>query len=629
MVVGCLWCSCGLALVVSVVRPVAAVTVTEGQGSDGKRTVVVENAAIRLAVDPAQGGRVSTFVWKATGKDWVLPGNAGFFMDHVWQQTWPGELLSRPYDVKIVEAGPGKATVQAAVTIEGKGDKAIEGVRLTRTMTVTGDSPRVDVTLRLDNQTPEPRAPGLWVQNVINVGGSRDDVWTWRPTARGVLRASFDTKLAKALPEGYKDDFAFDPTAGWSAETYPPSGEGVVFFMDYNYLRTLYNNAGSQSVEWWYDQVRLAPGKSFETKVVVWPLSGMTGVTYASLSLIGNLQMTVEGNDLTLTNRMVSGPEPVAGQAEVKLQLIDYDTGQVLQAKEPDRIAITAAPSEQTLLVANAPLSKNLLARATITTADGKTHVYESYRHGPAVIGTEKLYKTARPPRVRPIERPAVITKTPHQGFRILHLRGLFQNYYRLPEVARAMGAELRHGSYRIFVYGPSLSYFPSDYPELMGHDAIVVNNVPLEALDDQTEQYLTDYVEHGGALLIIGGHWAFGGGGYKGSRFEELLPVTTKGPFDVVRVKKSLLTPQPSGGTDIGTAWVQDVAVRPEAQVTIRAGGKPFWIQWKRGKGIVAVLSGVCYGEAPEGMTLFTDWSGWPRWLAGKLRAMVEETSR
>ncbi|HEY3417747.1 MAG TPA: hypothetical protein VGM23_12760, partial [Armatimonadota bacterium] len=504
---------------------------------------------------------------------------AGFLMDHVWQQTWPGELLDRAYDVKVLDAGPQKATVQASITINGKGDKGIEGVKLIRTMTITGDNPRVDVTIRLENPTTEPRAPGLWVQNVINVGGSRDNVWTWRPTTRGVIRASFDTKLGMPIPEGYKDDFAFDPIAGWSAETCPLTGEGVVFYLDYNYLRCLYDNGGSQSLEWWCEQAHLGPGEAFETKCILFPFQGLTGVTHASMSLLGNLQMQVEGTKLTLSNQLFPGPEAKLGAGKVKLQLIDYDTGQEITGKEFPYAepAMASPPNAQLLPIPNAPLGKNLLARATVTMPDGQTQVYEAYRHGPAVLGTEKLYKTARPPRIRPIARPAVITKTPHEGFRILHLRGMFHDYYRLPEAAKAIGADLKYGSYRIFVYGPSLSYFPNNYSELMGYDAIVMNNVPIEALDEVTMQYLRDYVEHGGALLVIGGHWAFGGGGYKGTALEALLPMTVKGPFDVLPVKNGKITPALPGDGNVGTLWVQDGDVRPQAQVLLRAGKAPF----------------------------------------------------
>ncbi len=115
---------------------------------------------------------------------------------------------------------------------------------------------------------------------------------------------------------------------------------------------------------------------------------------------------------MTLVNRLVAGPTPPAGPVSVKLQLLDYDTGQELFAKDFAGITLSAEPVEEQLPIANAPLLKNLLARATVTTADGKTQVYEGYRHAPAVMGTEKLYKTIRPVRVRPVERPDNIVKT-------------------------------------------------------------------------------------------------------------------------------------------------------------------------------------------------------------------------
>ena len=374
----------------------AAVTATDTAGPDGKPLVVVENSAMKLTVDPSQGGRVSSFIWKATGKEWVLAGECGFFLDHVWQQTWPGELIHRPYSARILDRGPERATVEVAVTIEGKGDKNIEGVRLVRTMTVTGDRPGIEVTIRLENPTAEPRAPGLWVQNAPQVGGVRDDLWTFRPSTRGIIRASanYSSGACVITPGEYKaaDDFRSDPVAGWTAQTYPPSGEGVVFLMDYNYLRCLYDNAGSQTVEWWYDQVRLAPGKSFETRFTMWPISGMRAVGYAGRTLVGDLQMNVKEPDLTLVSRMVAGPDPVLGPARVKLELLDYDTGEVLRSKEFPGVDVSATPVEQDFPIPGAPFVKNLLARSTVTTADGRSQVYENFRAHGAVIGTETLY---------------------------------------------------------------------------------------------------------------------------------------------------------------------------------------------------------------------------------------------
>ncbi len=623
-----LLCSFCLPALLLLPLPLLAATAVDSTGADGKRIVVMENAALRLAVNPALGGRISSFIWKATGKDWVLPGNAGFFMDHVWQQTWPGELLGRPYEVTILPAEPGAAAVAASVVINGAGDKAIEGVRLTRTMTLTGDSPVLRVTYRFENPTGEPRAPGPWVQNVINVGGSREDAWTFRPTTRGIITAAWSESKGAVLPPGYKDDFCFDPVAGWSAEVHAPTGEGVVFFMDYNNLRCLYNNAGSQSVEWWMEQVRLAPGQSWETTVIAYSFQGLPGVTYASPQILGYLQMDLQEPNLILRNQLLPGPSPAAGAVSLRLQLLDYDTGKELFTKDFPGLSLGAAAVVSEAEVPNAPLTRNLLARATVTLPDGKPVSYEQFHAAPGVMGTERAYQMARPRRERSVERPAGgVKKTPHEGFRILHLRGLFHDYYRLPTAARKVEARLDFGSYRIFVYGPSLSFFPSDYEELMAYDAIVLNNVPAEAMDEITMQFLTDYVEHGGALLVIGGHWAFGGGGYQGTPLEDLLPVTSKGPFDVRSLDKGLLRPAPGPDLPVGTLWYQDVTVRPAAQVKMWAGDQPFWVQWRQGKGVAAVITGLCYGEGTDRLMPFWEWGGWPDWLGRQLRALAAET--
>ncbi|MCL5408984.1 MAG: glutamine amidotransferase [Candidatus Omnitrophica bacterium] len=598
----------------------ASVKAIEQTGPDGKPVIVIETHAMKLTINPEEGGRISGFFWKPTGHQWVLPGDEdGFFLDHVWQESWPGELLHRTYTAKILKAGPEHATVRVSTIIKGNGHQSIEGVRIIRTMTVNDNSPGIDVTIRLENPTNQPRDPGLWVQNIPQVGGTRNALWTFRPSTHGIIRATYETG-------GGKNDFIYDPTAGWTAIVNPHTEEGVVFLMDYNYLRCLYDNGGSQSVEWWYDQVRLAPGKSFETKIVMWPISGMQAVSYASHTLIGDIEMKVKGHNIVLVNRLVSGPEPVIGNVKVELQLIDYDTGQVLQIKKFSGITISETSVEQRFFISNAPLMKNLVARVTVIMAGNKKQAYETYLAHGGIMGTQTQYHTTRPPRIRPIERPAVIVKTPHKGFRILHLRGVFSYGYKIPDTAKILKAYLKSGSYETFVYGPSLSYFPANYHELMSYDVIVLDNIPIDSIDMQTQQYLSDYVDNGGVLLVIGGNWAFGDGGYKGTKLESILPVTSIGPFDVVKIKKGGITPNPAGKVRIGTFWVQKVKVRPSAHVKIKAGNHPFWVQWQYGKGVAIVLAGLCYGKSTKKMTLFIKWPGWPAWLASQLKLAVKE---
>jgi hypothetical protein len=109
----------------------------------------------------------------------------------------------------------------------------------------------------------------------------------------------------------------------------------------------------------------------------------------------------------------------------------------------------------------------------------------------------------------------------------------------------------------------------------------------------------------------------------------EELLPVTTRGKFDVQPVRNGLVQPALSTTEKVGTLWAQQITPRPEAQITMRMGDQPFWVQWKHGKGMVAVMTGVCYGEAERGITPFWEWNGWPAWLGAQLKALAAQTEK
>lgn len=68
---------------------------------------------------------------------------------------------------------------------------------------------------------------------------------------------------------------------------------------------------------------------------------------------------------------------------------------------------------------------------------------------------------------------------------------------------------------------------FPETMLALQAYDAVLLQNVPAEAIDDTRQAILAAYVrELGGGLVMIGGPDAFGAGGWKGSLIEPLLPV-------------------------------------------------------------------------------------------------------
>ena len=87
---------------------------------------------------------------------------------------------------------------------------------------------------------------------------------------------------------------------------------------------------------------------------------------------------------------------------------------------------------------------------------------------------------------------------------------------------ARRLAAALREG--RIACEFRTADGAPERLDELLGFDAVVLNNIRASSLNSAQQRLLRDYVElFGGALLVIGLDAV---GGYAGSPIEEALPV-------------------------------------------------------------------------------------------------------
>jgi Mg-chelatase subunit ChlD len=70
-------------------------------------------------------------------------------------------------------------------------------------------------------------------------------------------------------------------------------------------------------------------------------------------------------------------------------------------------------------------------------------------------------------------------------------------------------------------------SAVPADLLALQEFDAVVLQNVPADAVPEPAQVALAAYVQDlGGGLLMTGGPTSFGAGGWKGSKLEPILPV-------------------------------------------------------------------------------------------------------
>ena len=148
---------------------------------------------------------------------------------------------------------------------------------------------------------------------------------------------------------------------------------------------------------------------------------------------------------------------------------------------------------------------------------------------------------------------------------------------------------------------------------------------VPADCLPPYVLADLCEAVLDGADLLVFGGMFAFGKGGYVGTPLAGLLPVAVEGPW---RVRKfdgpcALRSETPpwaqvlaSGDARPTLSWYHDLVVRgPDADVLLTAGKEPMLVRRQAGKGTVTAFFGVPCGEpiGGQGGVPFWAWGGWP----------------
>lgn len=177
--------------------------------------------------------------------------------------------------------------------------------------------------------------------------------------------------------------------------------------------------------------------------------------------------------------------------------------------------------------------------------------------------------------------------------------QGLYSDLTRVPEAIRdtglpALTSNLTTGS------GGELRLRPA-MPDLSGAQIVALLNVPAKAIGPMDQLALRSFVERGGTLIVTGGFYAFGHGGYQGSFLEETLPVSIARPFDLTRVTSPLTTkPQDDSGSLGRCEWVHNVTAKPGATVIAVAGTHPALTTWKLGRGSVIAVTATVLGD-PE----------------------------
>jgi uncharacterized membrane protein len=229
-----------------------------------------------------------------------------------------------------------------------------------------------------------------------------------------------------------------------------------------------------------------------------------------------------------------------------------------------------------------------------------------------------------------------VIRYTPNDPPRVLFLRGLWAEWFRVEESLRnvAYNSQLKTGWLRSSPVGLGFSYWPADYPEILSFDLIVLGNVPAQPFDLVGQEMLADYVKGGGNLLILGGDRAFGQAGFENRNFLDVLPVEPGGPYN--------WRPVEDGGRLAGAgshAILEGVAFagiervfyshlskpRDGAVVVATVGSRPFLVVGETAEGgRIACVLGTPFGEAGNGEAAFWDAPAYVRLMQNTIKWLL-----
>ncbi|HEY3397897.1 MAG TPA: glutamine amidotransferase [Armatimonadota bacterium] len=624
----------------------AEVSLTEVPAA-GQTHLQMKNEFFSLEIWPELGAQARSFLTRYSDREWCFPGdNAGhgaLLRDCFVGTGYPNnELVMLPRTYEVAQDTPQRAVVKFRGTLPS-------GLVINKQVTMEADSPVLGVDFGMNNATGASVSKGLWAKSDIYVSGLRPDNHYFRPEVRGVNVSGWDEKLGQMQGE----DFIRSPYEGWSAAINTGTKEGLVWLMDYNWLKWLYNCNTAWTAEWFYDTVTLPPGQAWTTHYDMILVQGFASVCHASENFIAGMSLSPAP-----TFAATKGPAPVIlthtlsrsklgalQGARLTGRLREVDTG-VVHDLEPVEVGdLTWEPKTVRQTVTVDP-DIRVVAEVTLTaTGPAGQAISEPYQYYWPGVSGEKFnllagaavttYYRAAPPKTKVYPKPANLTYYRKPEVKMLDFRGSYHEVWKVPEAATRAGVQDIRGSYFRTEpsFGSALSYLPEGFEQWFDYDLIVLNNVDAESLTDFGREALRDFVRAGGSLLVLGGFYAYGGGGYAGTQLEEVLPVE-------MNPKIARLQPLPNGKLRVsGTAralagrrlsaaptcfWWQEGKAKPGAWVELMAGEKPFLVCGTYGQGRVAAALGNVCGKSQPGRLAFWEDPEWVPTLGKVVRWLV-----
>jgi uncharacterized membrane protein len=613
--------------------------------------ITVKNELLTFSIDLSRGARIGSYIYKGFNDEELIHdyklSNGGMFKDLWTIQGWPGEMNKRRYKAEIIKSGPEKVIVKtwtiSTGLYGGQKKEDIADILIEKTFSLKKGERILTVDYAFTNKGTSGKRPGFWQQSVVKFDHKKKAGWIYfRPTRFGVDRLIEKGDFKAKTENGYWHNVP--AIAGWCGIAEPKLKRGVMFLMDYNYLKQLYNCPPASTVEWMYEDVAIPADKTWKTRAQLIPTENYRGYVYADANLIADFQPVMTPAGLKITHTLSASTLP----------LKDI----VLKTEVCGAISKWSAKAE--------PLKfKEVGFEASVKTCDiggiggypcvikvdieGKDYSnrsisihYENYFNGTAgrnmdEVQLEPIYKFKIPEKQKQYLKPNLIKLTKNKIPRILFVRGLWANYNGIDDAIKQMGkVEVVDAWMKKTGLGETLGNFPGSYEVLLGYDLIILGNVSGPMLSSVGQEMLVDFVKAGGGLLMLGGDRTYGQTEFSNKNFANLLPVEFNKYGDYSRLKKSSalktvnehpVTKNISfNGSEI-ILYSHNLKAKKNAKTVLELGNNlPAVILSGNNKERVAVVSILPFGEAPEGRKLYRESKEWQNFMANIMKWLMNK---
>lgn len=592
-----------------------------GLAKDDKASppVTVSHPDFELRIHPRESGRCELFFKKGG----LYPADKkpqSLFRECFFAKQMENGFQNQPYQCSTTKNGPITTVTLKRVLIESECGVDLAGVELQRVITIDPSKSTIAIDVIMKNSTGADRYIAFGVKNRFRIEKFKENL-TYAPTTRCVLELTKNGMVWGYYARNTK--WEYEPVAGWLAVNDPKRKKGLGFSFDYNVLESLYVAESDSVLGWYYDGGPLPDGQQFKTSYYVVPFNGLDTVSFLSKDVVIGVKPPKKGK----RNVSVSALSPESKAIVLDLETKIMKTG---ESQSLGKLNFELKPKQVVTKTVNFPSTPDsacdIIAQGEIGGSPIILHQYvENGFHTQPIFALPLNipFTTPKPEKRRLIEE-ASSSKPIKREKKALIFYGIYTQHYHLDKVFEGWDVILADSP-------PARTKLIPPATTIDQYSVIVLSDINAGCLPGIVVNRLKRYVKNGGALLVLGGPYAYGQGNYQTSGLDEMLPVESaffdlqpeKSVKKIVSKRDDIKIESP-----LSFYWRHRCPVKKNGNIWLSDGKNPILVVAPYGKGMVGCFLTAPLGKAKSGERPFWETATWIGTMKQATNNMIKHQS-